>query len=132
MEDSKQMKIKLLSLMLTLTVLITLLGVAVPASAAVKTAVQTPEAEPSVLPGPYDDAYVSLTGSDVTGTGVAGNPWRTITHAVEMLPYDADPDVDDPPGSYEDNVDREDPPGSTPEVPDRILVYQTGQNRLPL
>lgn len=26
--------------------------------------------------------YVKLTGSDVTGDGTAGNPWRTIQHAV--------------------------------------------------
>ncbi len=30
-----------------------------------------------------DHFYVSTTGSDTTGDGSAGNPWRTITHAMQ-------------------------------------------------
>lgn len=28
--------------------------------------------------------YVSTTGDDVTGTGIAGQPWRTISHALQQ------------------------------------------------
>ena len=32
--------------------------------------------------------YVSNTGSDTTGDGTSGNPFKTIQHAIDMLPED--------------------------------------------
>ncbi len=41
----------------------------------------------------YDERYVSMMGSDATGTGTQANPWRTITYAESKLPYGgANPD----------------------------------------
>jgi hypothetical protein len=37
----------------------------------------------SAQPGTY---YVATTGSNATGNGSAGNPWATITHAVNAVP----------------------------------------------
>lgn len=31
--------------------------------------------------------YVATTGSDVTGDGTVGNPWKTITHAINYVMY---------------------------------------------
>jgi len=124
------MKTKLLSIMLTLTVLITLFGIAAPASAAVKTTVpEIAKVQHDPLPGPYDTAYVSVTGSDATGTGTITNPWRTITHAVNMLPYD---EIANGPEAYEAGLPAgwaDDPPGSLAANNDRILVYKTAPNQ---
>jgi len=32
------------------------------------------------------DYHVAFSGSDLTGTGTATNPWRTITHALSSIP----------------------------------------------
>jgi hypothetical protein len=40
--------------------------------------------------------YVATTGSDVTGTGTSGNPYKTITYALNTLPRDL--------GGYNSNI----------------------------
>jgi Right handed beta helix region len=37
---------------------------------------------PSPVPTHGGAFFVATSGSDTTGTGAAGNPWRTITHAI--------------------------------------------------
>lgn len=32
-----------------------------------------------------DTVYIAISGSDTTGDGTSGNPWRTVSHAVEQL-----------------------------------------------
>jgi hypothetical protein len=57
-----------------------------------------------------------------------GNPWRTITHAVNMLPYD---EIPNGPEAYEAGLPvgwADDPPGSLAVNNDRIVVMQTGTN----
>jgi hypothetical protein len=47
----------------------------------------TPTPTPTPPPG-ATQYYVSTTGSDTTGSGTQGNPWRTIAHAAAQVPAD--------------------------------------------
>jgi hypothetical protein len=42
-----------------------------------------------VAADPGTTYYVSTAGSDTTGTGTAGNPWRTIQYAIGQVSPDA-------------------------------------------
>jgi hypothetical protein len=76
--------------------------------------VASPEAvKADKLGPPWDTAYVAMSGSDTTGNGTEGNPWRTISHAVEELPYTV--------ASHPDIV------GAVND-PDRILVKPSAPN----
>jgi hypothetical protein len=55
--------------------------------------------------GPFNNYYVSLSGSDTAGDGSMGNPWRTIMHAVNNADYRGDtPRIHIGPGEYVENL----------------------------
>ena len=114
------MKNKILSLVLVLSVVLSL-GIAIPASAASNTSATAPalttvyDEEVGTEVVTYDEAYVAMNGLDADCRGTATQPFRTITYAVNHLPYDAN------------NVDDHDPmQGANPSsatVPDRINIH---------
>ena len=100
---------KILNLSLSMLLVFSLAALVAPPALANQASIEAEYSKVAsdIPPGPYDEAYVSYTGDDTTGTGTSGNPWRTVTKAVNMLPYDG--------GAG-------DPPGSTAAVFDRINV----------
>ncbi len=128
------MKTKILSLVVVLSLVLSL-GVAIPASAATTAGTEAPTITTAVETETivYDEAYVALTGNDKTGTGTPGNPWRTITKAVNELPYVAtDVAPMQPPyeGGFGDQQYGTTKPDTPSPKPDRINVYPSGGETL--
>jgi hypothetical protein len=56
-------------------------------------------------PGPFNDYYVSTTGSDLTGNGSEARPWRTIQHALDNAIDSGDmPLIHVAAGTYRENL----------------------------